>query len=686
MNPAKPPTVKLLLNGQKRPNQVIGPNESLTVTATTNPPFAELESAGYALEFAVSPGLSRTIDEEDQARIFCTLDPDGPHGTLFEIEVLLRGPAGIARDAKQVYVLNAFAPQIEVDETGSQSGAIAVRQGQQLVARLGDIDVGAGQVDARWGVDGPGAVSATTGDSLEATIDTKGPGLLTIHAELSAGGVPLYRGRDPIRAAAVVDVEPRDPGRGVVAVALQRSSSKRTGDQAFWSVIRHETGRISSSNYIDFVDRVLCERNYRDIPKGQRAGLTARISELNGYGANSYDLLKFVTELFLLTHCGTFTPDRFKLDDTELDSEAARLGEPVTLDDLRGRIKSYLGDRLPYLNRVIEAAFPHERRTGKFFCGGLIGARVQAPCLLELIWSYWHEEGMLVQGINAVSRRFQNVRGPGQRDPLAHFELDPLRPLNNILWGYIQDEWNRLSVQRRGYEYNHHYGLALFGKAVPPMRPADSRSKFLEAFHSLLSLAFGFYKEDSDTTVIADGYPLLNALKEVHMILAQGAHNQFGDLPWTARVEMLIQQWMFARPEMRDFLQSRPMVPYKEPWMPQVDTIKTLQGWSDVSVTHFSDLGSYGEQILLSIRYGDWMGVNDEDSAKNWARYWRPEVQGYIHAYRAVTGVDLTYPERVDAVLPAIHLHKRLALQHARGGPAMLQASPGRARQFLPRL
>ena len=49
-----------------------------------------------------------------------------------------------------------------------------------------------------------------------------------------------------------------------------------------------------------------------------------------------------------------------------------------------------------------------------------------------------------------------------------------------------------------------------------------------------------FYKEDDDTTVIADGFPLLNALRETHLLLAEGAHNQFGDLPSTARAEMLM--------------------------------------------------------------------------------------------------------------------------------------------------
>jgi len=103
--------------------------------------------------------------------------------------------------------------------------------------------------------------------------------------------------------------------------------------------------------------------------------------------------------------------------------------------------------------------------------------------------------------------------------------------------------------------------------------------------------------------------------------------------------------------------------------MPQVDTMKTLQGWSDVTVTHFRDLAVYGEQIVLSVRYGDWIDITDENPAKNWARYWRPEIQGYIHAYRAATGVDLTSltsREAVDHTMPAVHLQKRLAMQRAR--------------------
>ena len=195
---------------------------------------------------------------------------------------------------------------------------------------------------------------------------------------------------------------------------------------------------------------------------------------------------------------------------------------------------------------------------------------------------------------------------------------------------------------------------------------ADSRSKFIEAFHHLLRLCTVFYKQDDDTTVKADAFGVLNALKEVHLILSQGAHSQFGDLPPTARIEMLMQQWLLSRPEFREFLPTRVMVAYPEPWMDRVDAMKTIQGWTDTSVMHFHNLAVFGEQILLSIRYGAWSVVFEPTQAFNFARFWRPQVQGYIHAYRAATGVELgaeIVDSRVDATLPSVLLQKRLAAQ-----------------------
>ena len=457
---------------------------------------------------------------------------------------------------------------------------------------------------------------------------------------------------------------------GDVGVTMRRTASSPTSDQVLGPVIRNRTRAISFNAYREFINRVFCLDGPPAVtdPKLQRQ-LNELGSGLHGVGA--YELLKTATEIFLLINCGVRVDSELTVNGTPVfdpDDEQSRLGQ-FPIGELSQRLNSYLGTgRLPYITRVIQAAFPAEladpRRS--FICEGLLSARADSACLLELIWSYWHEEGMLVQSINALTRRFQNVRAPGDRDPLAHFELDPLRPLNNILWGYIQDEQHRLSLMRRAYEYDHHYGLTLIGRAARPLRPADSRSKFLEAFHNLLHRTAQFFREDNDTTVISDGFPLLNALKEVHLILAQGAHNQFGDLPWTARVEMLIQMWILARPEIRDFLQSRAMVPYTEAWMPQVDTMKTMQSWTDTTVSSFHDLAVFGEQLLLSIRYGDWIDVHNEDSAKNWARSWRPEIQSYIHSYRGVTGVDLTNPDTVDVSMPAVHLKRRLDTQQQR--------------------
>ena len=320
-------------------------------------------------------------------------------------------------------------------------------------------------------------------------------------------------------------------------------------------------------------------------------------------------------------------------------------------------------------------------------CYRILREKLTNPCFLEMIWSYWHEEGQLVQTMAAISMRFQNRRRPGRTDPLANLEIDPIRPLNNLLWGYIQDEQHRLTVARRAFEYDHHYGITLLGKAVPHVRGADSRSRFLEAFHNLLSRSAAYYKEVDDTTVVADAFPVLNALREVHLLLSEGQHNQYGDLPWTARQEMLMQQWILARQEFRDFLPSRLMVVYPEPWMERVDAMKRMQGWTDITVRHFRDLAVYGEMIVLSIRFGNWSTVTDRDQAANWARFWREQVQWYVHAYRAVTGVDLS-SEIQDVrearrsgsaeryAQPSTHLRRRLAEQRRTGRAPVPEPSP----------
>jgi hypothetical protein len=547
-------------------------------------------------------------------------------------------------------------------------------------------------VAAANGSMGPNSLRAANGAGLAsdagggpgnqaASIDGGGPG--------NPGGFLNALG-GPGNPAGAIGVGGRS-GFPNVGVMLQRSAVPPTPRLGFWARIRNHSKAVSfggaadssgySSGYQGFIDRVLCggkppDDRFMDprykftdgCPAPDVSDLLNRAKTIPLHGMTAYELLMTATEIFLLWNCGVVIQPKDAVGHPLLNDEEEFSRAGVNRDDMVNYLVQYLPNgRLPYIERVVRTAFPgYGARGNSVFCANMLSGRADCVCLIELIWSYWLEEGMLAQSLNAISRRFQNIRGPGDRDPLAHLEIDPLRPLNNLMWGYLQNEQNQLTVKRRAYEYDHHYGLTLYGKAVPALRSADSRSKFIEGFHNLLHRAALFYKEDNDTTVIADGFPLINALKEVHLLLAQGAHNQFGDLPWTARCEMMVQQWLLARPEMRDFLQSRAMVPYTEAWMPQVDTMKTMQGWSDVTITHFRDLAVYGEQILLSVRYDDWIDVSDENDAKNWARYWRPDIQNYIHAYRTVTGIDLTNPDTVDYTKPGVHLQKRLAMQRAR--------------------
>jgi hypothetical protein len=491
-----------------------------------------------------------------------------------------------------------------------------------------------------------------------------------------------------------------------LAVTMRRAAEAPTSDEALWVAIRASANQLSFQNYLQFVDTIMCNNaegidtiieNYLNSSTGCLPPLSER-RFLPFPNMDAYRVLKVATECFLMLNCGVYlTPatlknlvnntlapgpgQPFPLPKYDVTDDANRLNQSAS--NLPQQIvqwwTTYLASGNQYLNpsdpqgAIIPYLALVRSRLGDLpltsvcdmgiQCYGILRRKLTNPCLIELIWSYWHEEAMLVQTLNAISRRFQNFRAASERDPLARFDIDPLRRLNSLFWGYIQDEQHRLTVVRRAYEYNHEYGLALEGKALRALTPSDSRSKFLEAFHNLLYLCTIFFKEDDDTTVVADGFPVLNALREVHYILAAGAHNQFGELPSTARQEMLMQEWLLARPEMREFLGGKTMVPYPEEWMDRVDSVKSMEGWTDVSVVHFHDLAVYGEQIVLSVRYGAWsLTTATAAQAANWARYWRNEIQGYIHAYRAATGVDLT-TEPVNSTLPSALLLKRLATQ-----------------------
>ena len=525
-------------------------------------------------------------------------------------------------------------------------------------------------------------------------------------AVLSAPPFDALPARNPVNDTTQISVTA--PIETKSDVTLQRTFVERTDDWALGPVIRNRTAAIGFERYQRFINCIFGCDDTADpdiLARFGVAGLdTARCLDptnpndpidrrqvISIYGPYAYSVLKLATQVFLTLESGVVLrqgdPALPKIFD--IKKEQIRINDfSLTFQKIKEELQAYISpsEHLPYLDRIVRNLItldPNNIHEVLPYCLGVLKFRLTSPSLIELIWSYWLEEGMLVQTMNAIARRFQNRRGSAN-DPLGELEFDPLRPLNNLIWGFIQDEHSRLTVPRRAHEYQHHYGLALIGTTVSDVNPADSRSKFIEAFHNLLACASRFFKEDSDTTVIADAFPLLNALKEVHLILAEGAHNQFGDLTWTARAEMLTIQWMLARPEMREFLRGRYMVPYQEEWMGAVDSMKKLQGWTDTTITHFYELAVTGERILLSVRYGDWSDIeNIEDQAKNWARSWKPEIQRYIHGYRTATGVDLaaeitdTRDAATRYLQPAVLLQRRLTEQMS-AMPLSPSSAPGR--------
>jgi hypothetical protein len=515
------------------------------------------------------------------------------------------------------------------------------------------------------------ALSDETPTLVTATLDTGvlAPGAWEVGiqlTELEPADVPEF-----IEAFAdPVEVTPRPFAAGDdVAVTMKRTAVPPTADQALWVAIRAGANALSFENYSAFVEALMCDGPDDELGRlggrriSHRLRKVKRRTALPFPNVDRYRLLKAVTEVFLMTHCGVDIGD---FSDVDLDEEGRRLNRQVQAGDLESELHDYLDrvptgegeflDVLPYLGlvrrqlgdvTVVGRGEGDDEAAG--ICYGILAEKLTNPCFLELIHEYWHDEANVVQAVNAIGRRFQNrTSAPPGRDPLAGLDVDPLRPLNNLLWGMVQDRQHRLSTMRRNIEYSHHYGVGLSSR--PPVRGADPRTRFMPAFHNLLSLCAIFYVQDDNTTVIADGFGVLNALKETHLLLTEGAHNQYGDLPWTARHEMLMYQWVLSRPEMRTFLPTRTMVVYPEPWIGAVEVMNRLQGRSDVPVLHLRDLAVFAEQLMLSIRFGAWTTVIEPEQAANWARYWRPEVQGYIHAYRAVSGTDLT--QRGDRSMP----------------------------------
>lgn len=427
-----------------------------------------------------------------------------------------------------------------------------------------------------------------------------------------------------------------------LGVRLEAPGLESTTDQAFWDYIK--SARLDFNGYKNFLNGLMCgdvDFKYKRYGNTQKDDTylesfdrsRARINS-TFIGTDSYNVIKFATEAYMLKVSGI---------------DKSKLGMY-----LKGNNNS-----LPYYDRVIQAV-------EDYFDNEICASPLYNvdPFMIELIWNFWMEQGMLVETMKLISMRFRNFRGNRRVDLLQRFDTDPLRPLSHILWGYTQDIQHQLLSEQRAHEYLHEYGLLTLGENLGRIDPVDSRSKFLEGFHNLLNCCSIYFKEVDDMTRKADAFPILNSLKEVHLLLAEGNHNAYGNLTWTARHEMMIQQYILSRSEMREFMGGKVMVPYNELWMDRVDTVRNIQQWGSTSITYFYELAVYGEQILLSVRLGDWSDVTlTSNNAANWALAFRDSIQRYIHALRVATGIDLSVDHiqsvKNIAVQPALLIQDR---------------------------
>ncbi|MFL9829057.1 hypothetical protein, partial [Rhodoplanes sp. SY1] len=178
--------------------------------------------------------------------------------------------------------------------------------------------------------------------------------------------------------------------------------------------------------YLDFMEWVFCNDRGRFVDPSIDFSKTARRA-LPFTDTDAYRNVKAATEAFVMANCGIVGA----ADGSMFDSaDAAYVNERVVLNigpgDLEALWDDYtnrLDDRmLPYLalvrrklkdNGIKEQdigdvdllALDTDRDDRVNTCYGVLRQRLTHPCLLELIWSYWQEEGMLVQTMNAIARR-----------------------------------------------------------------------------------------------------------------------------------------------------------------------------------------------------------------------------------------------------------------------------------------
>jgi hypothetical protein len=122
--------------------------------------------------------------------------------------------------------------------------------------------------------------------------------------------------------------------------------------------------------------------------------------------------LKVATEAYVAVNCGVNTIEKLKdqPDQAVLDRVGAEGLDPDEWnkwwEEYQIETNGSTSRTLPLLARIkqklpdvrVVPALQHDGDQQKMIeCTEILQDKLTNPCLVELIWSYWHEEGLLVQ-------------------------------------------------------------------------------------------------------------------------------------------------------------------------------------------------------------------------------------------------------------------------------------------------
>lgn len=132
-------------------------------------------------------------------------------------------------------------------------------------------------------------------------------------------------------------------------------------------------------------------------------------------GTLAYEVLRLATEAFMLTRCGLACIDFRKAAVFKdfIDKDGNRIdtsgyGTENYAQEVLAYVQQFLNSEsaaaTPYLQLIVKqlSLLPNKGDP----LTRLYASRYECPMLIELIWSYWHEEAMLSQTMNAIAIRF----------------------------------------------------------------------------------------------------------------------------------------------------------------------------------------------------------------------------------------------------------------------------------------